>query len=572
MRPPRHTRATPLLAATLAAALAHTCAPAPAHHPRSAVLLTMDTTNLSALDCYGETRNITPNLAHLATESVVYDQARTTAPVTLPAHASMLTGLYPLRHGLRDNGLEALPQSAVTLAEHAHARGLDTAAFLSAAVLASPFGLDQGFDAYDCPGGPSTSAALHINERRAPETTRAAVQWLRSRDRARPFFLWVHLFDPHYPYEPSSEFATRAPDAPYLGEVAAMDASIGVIVDTLRDIGALDETLLVVLADHGEALGRNGEESHAMYCYDTTLRIPLLVRHPDGWGAGTRSRAPVSSIDVFPTIVEALELGEAIDVDGTSLFRREPPADRGIYFETYVPLLNYGWSPLAGWLQGDAKLVHGSKPRFYDLSSDPLETKDILAERPDEVARARENIRFLAAKRTLERDGEPAIDESLRARVRELGYAGIGDASATLPHPLQPGELPDPHEHKQALVEMNRVLVLAGEKRRKEAIEVLQQLRKSDPASPFVLLHLGGMLYQEQRFDESLEAFRALLALSPELSKDQEGWIRGYVGTMLERRGDLEGALAQFERALALEPEDAVRRERVERVKQALEQ
>jgi arylsulfatase A-like enzyme len=558
-----------LALAVLAAAAVLACGRAAPRAARSGLLVTMDTTNASALDCYGA-RGVTPALARLAEESIVYESARTTVPVTLPAHASMLTGLYPPRHGVRDNGLGALSASAVTLAERAKAAGLDTAAFLSAAVLAAPFGLDQGFDAYDSPGGASASAALLIHERPASETVRAARAWLASRDRSRPFFLWVHLFDPHYPYAPPPEFAERAGGDVYLGEVAAKDASIGELLDALRASGELDETLVVVLADHGEALGRHGEESHSVYCYDSTLAVPLLVRHPDGRGAGTRSRAPVSAVDVLPTFVAALGLGGPGDVDGMSLFAGDPPAERGIYFESYAAFVNYRWSPLAGWLQGGLKLVHGAAPLAFDVASDPGETSDVAAQRAAELERARDGIRAVAAKPALARDDGAAIDEALREQVRALGYAGMGDASLAMPHPLQPGDLPDPHARKEELVQLNRVLALAGERRRREAIALLVELRQSDPANPFVHLHLGGMLYQEQRYEEALGAFRALLALEPALSRDQESWIQGYVGTLLERRGELASALAHYRRALALAPDDAERRQRVARVEEAL--
>jgi arylsulfatase A-like enzyme len=530
----------------------------------------MDTTNVSALDCYGEDRGITPLLDRLAAECLVYEDARTVEPMTLPAHASMLTGLYPIRHTIRDNGLDALPPSAVTLAERAKEAGLDTAAFLSAAVLAAPFGLDQGFDVYDSPGRAIGGAEQHIAERASSETARLAGEWLRARDRARPFFLWVHFFDPHYPYEPPPAFAARAPDAPYLGEVAAMDASIGALLDALREVGALDEALLVVLADHGEGLGRNGEESHSLYCYDTTLRVPLLIRYPDGTRAGKRSRAPASSIDVFPTVVEALGLGPPGDIDGTSLYRHEPALDRGLYFESYVGFLGFGWSPLAGWVQGDTKYVHGSKPRLFDLARDPDEAQNVIDEMPAAAEQARSEIRAVAARPALARVIGPGIDEALREQVRELGYAGMADASAELPHPLAPCSLPDPHDHKESFVRMNRAVALAGAGRRPEAIALLQELRVSDPTSPFVFLHLGGMLYQENRNEEAVSAFQELLALEPKLAVKQEAWIHGYLSAMLERAGKLEEALAHCRLATALE-ETPERRERLERLQRAVD-
>ncbi len=569
-----------LLGAGLAVLFANACSrPAgvvPTGSPiRSGVLITMDTTNVSAIDCYGNDRGITPNLQRLAAECVVYENARTVAPVTLPAHTSMLTGLYPMRHTVRDNSLDALPAAAVTLAERAKEAGLNTAAFLSTAVLSAPFGLDQGFEVYDCPGAignaPLRRADLEIAERRASETSRAAQEWLRGRDRSRPFFLWVHFYDPHYPYDPPPEFAAREPGAPYLGEVGAMDASIGALLGTLREVGALDEALIVMLADHGESLGKNGEESHSLYCYDTTMRIPMLVRYPDGHRAGERSRVPVCSIDVFPTFAAALGLAVPNDLDGTSLFRHEPPADRGLYFESFIGFFDYGWSPIAGWVQGNTKYVHSSRPNLYDLALDPDETRSVLEEQPAAAEVAREAIRAVAAKPALPRGGPVVLDEALREQVRSLGYADGVEERVEIPDPLAPSALPDPHAHKESVKRMNRATALASAGRRSEAIALLQELRVTDPGSPFVFLHLGGMLYQENRHEEAIAAFQELLALAPKLSAKQEAWIHGYMSAMLERAGKLEEALVHARRSLVLE-ETSEREERVARLLHALGQ
>ncbi len=530
----------------------------------------MDTTNAGALDCYREVSGVTPNLALLAAESVVYEQARTVAPLTLPAHASMLTGLYPPRHGVRDNGLESLPGSALTLAERARAAGMETAAFLSASVLAAPYGLDQGFDVYDAPGEHVTSGQRPITERDSREVTGAVERWLRGRDRERRFFLWVHYFDPHHPYRPAPEYLERSRGDPYLGEVAAIDESVGRLVETLREVGALDESVIVILADHGEALGRNDEPTHSIYCYDTTLRVPMLVRDPGGHGAGTRSAAPVSVVDVFPTLVDALGLGEHGDVDGESLYRREPTPERGVYFESYAGYLSYAWSPLAGWVRDGVKYVHGSRPRVFDLSGDPGETRDIGGDRPEAVAAAREAIRALAARPSLTREDESRIDEDMRDQVRALGYAAMAEPGTAIPHPLAESDLPDPHERKQEFAAINGALALAGAGKRGEAIEILGKLLDASPGNPTLHLHLGSMLCQEERHAEAAVIFERLLALAPNLPKQQEGWVHGYLGSRNESEGRLEEAARHYERGLELDPGHEERKNRLARVLRAL--
>src|SRR6185503_9303787 len=242
---------------------------------RSALLVTLDTTRADALSCYGNREPTTPVLDSLAKDGVAFDAAHTVMALTLPAHTSMLTGLAPLRHGLRDNGVAALPEAAQTIAARAHAAGIDTAAFVSSVVLDDDFGLDQGFDVYSVPVRRGATERAHGAERPARATIDAALAWLAGRDSARPFFLWVHLYDPHHPYTPSAPFAERF-SSPYLGEVAAMDHELGRLFDDLRARGLLERTFVLALADHGEAFGEHGELTHGTYCYETTLHVPLI--------------------------------------------------------------------------------------------------------------------------------------------------------------------------------------------------------------------------------------------------------------------------------------------------------
>ncbi|NOT32330.1 MAG: sulfatase, partial [Planctomycetes bacterium] len=269
-----------------------------AEAPPSLLLLTLDTTNPEALGCYGGPRGLTPNLDRLAREGVLFEDARTVAPLTLPAHASLLTGLYPVRHTLRRNGETRLASEARTLAELAQEHGYLSAAFVAAVVLAPEFGLDQGFAHYDAPPTPENVEEHLLASRGADEIVARAVSWLDQHEPAQPFFLWLHLYDPHFPHDPAPEFLARAQGDPYLGEVAAMDAAIGTLLERLERDGRLANTLVVAAADHGEGRGRHGEETHGAFVFDSTLRIPLLARLPLCARAGERVRAPVSQVDV----------------------------------------------------------------------------------------------------------------------------------------------------------------------------------------------------------------------------------------------------------------------------------
>ncbi|MCB9914602.1 MAG: sulfatase [Planctomycetes bacterium] len=334
------------------------------------MLVTLDTTNPGALGCYSGRAGLTPHLDALAAEGVLYENARSVAPLTLPSHASMMTGLWPPRHTLRDNGLRALPESAETLAEAARARGYQTAACVAAVVLGESYGLDQGFDVYDAPHGAGPGHG-HVLERSSAEVTAAALRWLDGRDRARPFFLWVHYFDAHAPYDPAPEFLARAQALgearfpAYLGEVAQVDDAVGALLARLRAEGLLEHTLVAVVGDHGESLGRHGEPTHSLLAYDATIRVPLLLRYPDGYRAGERSAEFVSVADVAPTLLEALDLAPGGALDGRSLYRRAVPPGRGVYFESSYGWLNYGWSPLSGWASAEGTYLHSSAPELF---------------------------------------------------------------------------------------------------------------------------------------------------------------------------------------------------------------
>ncbi len=409
--------------ATAALALACLAACGGSDAPPSVLLVTLDTTILEALSCYGVRRGSTPNLDRIAAQGVRYTRARTVAPMTMPAHASMLTGLVPLRHSVRINGSMVLPESATTLAERTRAAGYQTAAFLAAVVLDGQLGLDQGFEVYDAPQTPS-SVSEHLEARRpASEIVERALAWWEQRDRERPFFLWLHFFDAHYPYEPPAAFARAAGDHPYYGALAYVDHELGRLLTRLEADGALEDELTLVVGDHGEGLGRHGEATHMAFAFDTTLVVPFLVRFPDRGRAGEVSDALVSVVDVQPTVLDVLGLGAPGDVDGVSLAGGDPAPGRGVYFETYYGFQAFGWSPLVGWADEDGKYLHSSRPSFYALDLDPGETSDRIG--AADVTRYRRALEQLAARSRLEQEGLGDAFGGLR------GHAARSRSSAT---------------------------------------------------------------------------------------------------------------------------------------------
>lgn len=549
----------PLLWSLLGALLAACGGGAPA--PLSAVLITLDTTNRDALGCYGQALPLTPHLDRIAAEGLLFEQARSVAPLTLPAHISMLTGLVPLRHSVRDNALLPVAASAETLAERLSRAGYQTAAFLSAVVLAAPYGLDQGFDVYDAPQVRQNRGMAHVLERPAAESVRAAVDWLRGRDRARPFFLWVHGYDPHGPYEPPGEFLARAGGDPYLGEVATLDHAVGELLAALEAEHGLERLVLVVAADHGEGLGDHGERTHAVLCYERMMRVPLLVRLPGGARAGERVEAPASLVDVAPTVLDALDLPPLAGIDGVSLLDPALAQRGGTYFESYHGFLNYGWSPLAGWCDGTTKFLHGTDPELYDLARDPAESVNLHGERAEAVAAARARIEALAALPRLEA-GAGAVDEELAAGVQALGYAGSAGADSAYPEPLEDTGLPAPRARIFELELFYRAVLHYNNGKVAEAIAELEALVAQNPRNAEALNVLAAYLYEQKQHERALGVLRSI----PASAQDRTS-VQDLLGHCLEHLGQPVEALRHFERALALKPGDPHQMKDVERLR-----
>ena len=531
--------------------------------PLSAVLITLDTTNRDALGCFGQALPLTPSLDRLAREGIAFDQARSVAPITLPAHASMLTGLVPLRHGVRDNALAPLAREAETLAERLAGVGFRSAAFVSAVVLAAPYGLDQGFDAYDAPRGSQGSATAHMLERTASATVSAASDWLRARERARPFFLWVHGFEPHEPYAPAPEFLERAQGNPYLGEVAALDHALGELLRVLDEEHGLERLVVIVSGDHGEMLGEHGERTHSVLCYERALRVPLIVRLPGRARAGERVASAVSVADVMPTFLDALGLPVPAGLDGRSLLAPDPR--RGTYFESYTGYLNYGWSPITGWVDAGAKYLHGTVAELFDPSRDPAERENVHDARPAEAERLRAALREICALPRLERGAGEVLGDALRGDVEALGYAGAAPGASTFPEPLADTGLPDARTRMDELERFYRAVLRHNNGKVMEAIEDLTELTRASPRNVTALNVLATYLFETKRHVEALATLERIPAEARERVTVQD-----LLGHCLEQLGRAREAVPHFERALALKPGDPHQEQDLARARAAL--
>ncbi|MEO8276089.1 MAG: sulfatase-like hydrolase/transferase [Thermoanaerobaculia bacterium] len=407
----------------------------------SVLLVTLDTTRADHAGAYGSKLGATPHLDALAARGAIFEHAYAVAPLTLPAHASLLTGRLPTRTGLRWNGEQKLandPRGLPTLAERFRAGGYTTGAFVSASVLDHAFGLERGFSTYDDRVSESTGAWKA--ERAGQETVRRAIAWLGEQPAARPVFLWVHLYEAHEPYLPPTPFAAKFPGDPYSAEIATADDALGRLLDTPRfrsDAGAI----VSVIGDHGESLGEHGEATHGVLLYDGTLHVPWVLAAP---GEAPRHIAEAASqVDLAPTLLALAHqpaLAPSGELDGTDLSPLLSGAGSGrprtLYAESLYASFLYGWSPLRSTRRGAFKWIAGARNELFDIGSDPGETKNLAAVSPEEagaLARALEEIRS----REVAGTAPAEVDAALAASLRNLGYlSGAG------PRPETSGEDP----------------------------------------------------------------------------------------------------------------------------------
>jgi len=539
---------------------------------------------------------------------VRFDQARATSPVTLPSHSTILTGQRPFEHGVRDNATFRLPERAVTLAERLSGAGYATGAVVGAFVLHSDFGLAQGFDVYSDVPRRKLEMDVVEDQRSATEVIDAALALLDDGDLPEPFFLWVHLFDPHRPLTPPEEYAARALDGAstqtpyaelerrmYYAEVAYADAEIGRLLDGIAQRRPALELLVAFASDHGEGFGQHKEPSHGLQLFDTTMHVPMLLHHPR-LPPGRVVESAVSTADLAPTLLALLGL----DADGCSgrdlsrlvadpeaALEREP-----IYLETCHPLYSYGWSPLFAVLDGDLKVIDGPRPAVYDVSADPDELDNLVDERPEALARARETFRRLAP---ATRAGERVeLDDDDRRAFEQLGCTG--GAHDRGPGALPPGQLDpdlaDPAE-RISLKELCQMAVAhLGSGDQELAVSEIRRVLEYDPDNPIFLSQAGTIFITAGRLDEAERVLahcldqredpsaRCSLAVAQNLSGDKEAAIetlrynvrvhprhlhtRFALGELLLERGDKAEALEHFEAFLAEHDADDVWHETAE--------
>jgi arylsulfatase A-like enzyme/Flp pilus assembly protein TadD len=482
------------------------------------LLISIDTLRADHLGCYGNTSARTPVIDQLAREGVRFERAFSTVPLTLPAHASILTGTYPSYHGIRDNAGFILPQDQTTLAEVLRDEGYSTGAVVGAYVLDSKFGLDQGFDHYfdnfDLSRYENISPGYI--QRTGDKVVDEAVRWLNEVGET-PFFLWVHLYDPHDPYTPPEPYASRHPGRPYDGEIEFTDGNVGALLDALKKQGAYENTLIVLAGDHGESLGEHGEEKHGFFVYNATLHVPLIFRLPQGREAGRIVGENVSLVDLFPTVLQWLELSRSNSfsyqgIGLSSLLLGKGRVNRtDLMAECYYPYQQFGWSPLRTLISGRYKFVQAPAPELYDLSTDFAEGKDLASEEGALTRSFRQRLEELENRYQPLTGADQAkreIDSETAEKLRSLGYLSLAAPSFDS---IDISGLKDPKDEIALYNKILRLFILSSEEKYREAIPEYQQILSSQPGLKIVRYKLGQALFHTGSYEQALDQFKQVI-------------------------------------------------------------
>jgi len=547
------------------------------------LLITADTLRWDHVGYSGSSPAQTPEIDRLAKESAVFTHAYSHNPITLAAHANILTGRLPLAHGIHDNATFRLTPDETMISEYLKGKGYRTGAFIGAFPVSSQFGFNQGFDIYDDELESPTQNVIYFVERPAEKVVNPALAWIRQQK--GKWFTWVHLYDPHYPYAPPPAYRQRYPRNPYAGEVAYLDAQLGRIFAYLRQSRQLENTLIVFTGDHGEALGDKGETTHSYFAYESTIRIPLFIHVPRGKPVTVKENA--SHIDIFPTICSLLGMTSPSGLQGESLLpliQGGKRKEKRIYFESLTPYFSFNWAPLHGFIRDAEKFIDLPIPELYRLDSDPKEDKNLAPNR--DVSPYQQSLAFIMKRNTLKKIENASLkpDEPMLRKLRSLGYLsgentpdtekksfGVKDDLKTmLPlYQLQEKSVVDYQEGRidQALAQMWEVTEKAPQymlvytllasfylelDRPREAVTVLQKGLKNLPGNMVIQAKLGAA------YTEAGNPQAAIPILEACLRKDAHNpSLLNSLGLAYERSGKPDLALTHYEKSLQHDPRSA---------------
>ncbi len=533
--------------------------------PVNIILITLDTTRADRMGFLGSKRGLTPNLDFLAGQAAVFARAYSQVPLTTPSHATILTGTYPQFNHVSDLGsplAKDLPYLPDILRQH----GYRTAAFVGSQVLdpksAAAPGFDRGFETYDAPfhiRGPGEDR-YHSVERRGMTVVDSALGWLNQHPQG-PFFLWLHFYDPHDPYDPPPPFKAQYSASPYDGEIAYVDSAIGKLLTTLRSRGLYDQTLIVVVADHGEAFGEHGEWSHGLFLYDETIHVPLVIKLPATGSIHSLIETRVGLIDIAPTLLQKVGIVAPAAMQGTSLLGLMKPTssgdansaksdagaqDRPEYAETDYPYRAFGWSSLRAWRAGKYLYIDAPRRELYDQAQDPEAAHNLAQSSPSVADTMAAQLQDLRRKTGRAGQSEVAITPRQAEQLQALGYVSSGSSK---PESEEKQRGPDPKDKVQIANSLHRGLLEAEEGNYREAIPLFEQILKADPKVALANLQLGRAYNSLGEFNKAAPWLQKAVELTP---KSVEAHYE--LGAALGEMGDYAGSAKQLEAAVAEDP------------------
>jgi arylsulfatase A-like enzyme len=555
----------------LANAMAGTTRPPAKSQAPNVILITLDTTRADRMGFMGSQRGLTPNLDALARESVVFTRAYSQVPLTTASHATILTGTYPQFHQVDDFGVplaQDLPYAPYIF----RGNGYYTAAFVGSLVLdpeaRSAPGFERGFDTYDAGFhrrrvGEDRYQAI---ERRGGEVVAHALTWLNSHQKG-PFFIWIHLYDAHDPYDPPEPFKSQYAATPYNGEIAYVDSVVGKLLTELHTRGLYDGALIAVMADHGEALGEHGEATHGIFLYDETIHVPLLFKLPQQRSAGKQIDNRVGLVDVLPTILQVEGIAVPSQVQGESLTafftpatpklgpaseatgaRSETPKDRPAYSESDYPHRTFGWSSLHSLRTGKYLYVEAPRKELYDQSADPKAEHNLAAESvavTDTLTGQLDAFRQKTG--SAKQAPKVSMDPELQERLNALGYVASDSSNSTMPGVKETGA--DPKDKITVVNLLHRAEILKEEMHFEEAVPLFEKAISLEPNLPIAYLQLGTALSSLQDYAKAVPVLRKAVEMRPDLTVP-----RYQLGLALLETGDFAGAATQFETTVARSP------------------
>jgi arylsulfatase A-like enzyme/Tfp pilus assembly protein PilF len=510
------------------------------------LLITMDTTRADHLPMYGYKNVKTPNLDRLASDSFVFEDAVSQVPLTLPSHTSIMTGRLPIGHGVRDNAGFFLDPGETTLAEELKGLGYSTAAFVSAFVLDSKWQLDQGFDLYY--DNFNLAQFQDVNpgdiQRRAEDTEIEASHWLDA-NKDHKFFAWVHYYDPHEPYDPPEPYTSEYPDKPYDGEIAYTDEYVGKLLTKLDELKVSDKTIVLIAADHGESLGEHNEATHAMFVYNTTQHVPLLIHVPGS--SGGRVKGIVRLVDMMPTVLELLGVKVPSSVQGKSLYSMmngKEDLRRSAYSESVYAELHYGWSPLESLTTQQYRYIQAPRPELYDRINDPGETKNLVTEKSSIAKVLKDQLQEIVATNSRKNlSGPVKMDPETEEKLKALGYIG-NTATAT-----EESRKIDPKDKIHLARGIDESLNALRDHKYKKSLELILPVLQEDPDMTDAHFTAGVAYIGLNQLDQGIDELLKTLALRPDHTHALYN-----IGYAYELKGDLKEAISWYEKVLRIEP------------------